>query len=251
MKKLLVMMFVVVMSIVMLTGCGSDVEDAGSGETSEIVSEENIENSEAEVSGVVETDTEENETLDVSEENSEIVEEITMYSADEVMAHIDTLIAEYQYNDPEHIKALVIAANLDYIAEEDLNTILATYGYTMDNLSILYEECLMDACISHVDTNTYYYGINNSVSVSQEYGNRITLSAVMLNETDKVIASEVDTNLIGSAHNDADCTTEVINFFNTIPNNTAEKVMNAFAYTVYTGESSKYNPYNDYLNSNE
>lgn len=251
MKKLLAMMFVVVMSIVMLTGCGSDVDDAGNTESSDVVSEENTENSEAEVSDVEETDTEEKEFLDTSEETLEVVEETTMYSADEVMAHIDTLIAQYTYNDPEHIKALVIAANMDYISEEDLNVILTAYGYTMEDMATLYDECLMDACTSFVDTNCYYYGINDSVSETLEYDNRITLSSVMLNEADKVIASEIDANLLGGSHNDSDCYSAVQDFCDTTPNNTAEKVMIAFAYTAYTAEPSRYNPYNDYINSNE
>ena len=113
----------------MLTGCSNNTEDA---ETSDAVSEESSESSDVE-----ETDTTD-ELVNASEESSEVVEETVMYSADEVMAHIDTLIAQFQYDDPENIKCLVIAANLDYISEEELKIILTTYGYTMEELAQMY-----------------------------------------------------------------------------------------------------------------
>lgn len=168
------------------------------------------------------------------------------YSAEEVITHIDTLIAEYQYNNPEHIIALVIASNLDYITAEDLDIILATYGYTMEELATLYEECLLNSCNSFVDTYHYYRGMNESVSKSQKYDNRVTLSSVMLDDEDKLLASEVDTNLLGGCHNDSDCYSKVHDFCDTTPNSNAEKVMISFAYTTCTAEISEYNPYNEY-----
>ena len=73
---------------------------------------------------------------EVSEEASS--EEVAEgYSADEVMKLVDELTAKYQYNNPEHIKALVVAANLDYICSEDLDTILTTYGYTIEDMATL------------------------------------------------------------------------------------------------------------------
>lgn len=60
-----------------------------------------VENTESEVLATSE---------ETSVEESETVEEMVMFSADEVMAHIDTLIAQYIYNDPKHIKALVVGS---------------------------------------------------------------------------------------------------------------------------------------------
>lgn len=199
MKKLLAMMFVVVMSIVMLTGCGSDVDDAGNTESSDVVSEENTENSEEEVSDVEETDTEEKEFLDTSEETLEVVEETTMYSADEVMAHIDTLIAQYTYNDPEHIKALVIAANLDYIAEEDLNTILTTYGYSIDELAVVYDDGILDNAAALNESFKYSQGQVDTLAEEDTYEYRITLEVVMLNKIDAENAKWYDEMLVASS----------------------------------------------------
>ena len=43
------------------------------------------------------------DTESISEPESEVVEDVVMYSADEVMAHIDALIGQFPYNNPEHI----------------------------------------------------------------------------------------------------------------------------------------------------
>ncbi len=82
------------------------VEDSVSGEVSEeVVSEE------------------------ISEEVSEEVVEEVDYSASAIMLLIDELIAKYPIENPEHIKATMLIANLDNISEEDLQVIFDIYGY--------------------------------------------------------------------------------------------------------------------------
>lgn len=190
MKKVLFSMLMSIMSAALLTGCTSDTEtvigDSVLSETTEEISEE---------TPVV------SEEVATSEETSiEEAEEVVMYSADEVMAHIDSLITQYQYNDPEHIKALVIAANLDYISEEDLNTILSTYGYTMEELAVKYDECILDNGEAHQQTFDFRQGNIDTLTDENTYKYRITLNAVMMNETDAENARWYDGILYQSAH---------------------------------------------------
>lgn len=131
MRKLLVIMLVVSLSAVMLTGCtnsAENVEDTGS---EQIVTEEE--------SQVV---TEESEVAseEISEESSEEVAEVTVdYSAESVMAKIDEIITACPYDDSEQIKAAVIGVNLEYISDEDLTTLMDTYGYTLEELKDLFD----------------------------------------------------------------------------------------------------------------
>ena len=187
MKKLLVTMLVVAMSIVLLTGCSDNTGDV---ETSDVVSEENSESSDVE-----ETDTTD-ESVNTSEESSATEEETVVYSADEVMAHIDTLITQFPYNNPEHVKTLVIAANMDYISEEDLNTILSIYGYSIDELAVVYDECILDNAAALQKSFEYSQGQINGLAEEETYAKRITLESAMLNDYDKEIAEWYDEMLI-------------------------------------------------------
>lgn len=258
MKKLLVMMLVVVMSIVMLTGCESNVEDAGHTESSDVVGEENTENSEAEVSDVEESDAAESESFDTSEETSEAVEETTMYSADEVMAHIDTLIAQFQYNNPEHIKALVIAANLDYISEEDLSVILTEYGYSMEELAVLYDECILDNGASRKLSTEYSQGNADSISMDDKFNERIDLESSMVDSSDKEFVKWYDQLLLDMSNGEAlpeqrevfveriqNCSDEMTYVERTTFSYTCGIFINSLSYTDYLD-----NPYTYYINSN-
>lgn len=149
-RKLVAIVMMLCMSLSLLVGCGGN-EVVNEGEQSEVSSVAEDVNSEA------------SESEEVSEVESEELVEEELYSAQDVMALIDELTGKYQYNDPEHIKALVIAANLDYIKAEELDTILATYGYTMEDLSALYDECARDNALSigdpvaHIDSEVQHY----------------------------------------------------------------------------------------------
>ncbi len=130
MKKLLVMMLVAAMSVTMLAGCAGDAENTDASETvSDVVESEFVSEK---TSGIV---SEEN-TENVSEESSE---EVADYSAESVMTKIDELVANCPYDDPEQIKAAVIGVNLEYISEEDLTTLMDTYGYTLEELKDLFD----------------------------------------------------------------------------------------------------------------
>ncbi len=149
MRKLLVIMLVVSLSVVMLTGCtnsAENVEDTGS---EQIVTEEE--------SQVV---TEESEVAseEISEESSEEVAEVTVdYSAESVMAKIDEIIAACPYDDPEQIKAAVIGVNLEYISDEDLTTLMDTYGYTLVELKDLFD-AYMEQYLHHMWLTNRYNG---------------------------------------------------------------------------------------------
>lgn len=147
-------------------------------------------------SSEVPSSSEEMPSEEVSEElpSEEVNEEY--YSAEEVMKHIDDLIAKYPYNNPEHIKSLAIAVNLDYITAEDLDVILNTYGYSMDDLATLYDECILDNSKSSYATYDYYKGNVAEIAPENKYDNRITLQATCLNEEDAQNAKWFDTFLI-------------------------------------------------------
>ena len=247
MKKMLLSILISVVSATILMGCTSDTEtvigDSVLSETTEEISEE---------TPVV------SEEVATSEETSiEEVEEVVMYSADEVMAHIDSLITQYQYNDPEHIKALVIAANMDYISEDDLNTILSTYGYTMEELAVKYDECILDNGESNMSSFEYYQGNIEALSEDKDYENRISLNKVMLNDEEKELAKWYDTLLYGAGK--ADTNNEQLGEFlaqlesieTDLPN--SKRMIYTYTVSVYANDIiyTDYleNPYMYYINS--
>lgn len=232
-------MLVMLMSMAVLTGCTSETENVASDEVSEAVSENSSEISE----DILPEEVEEESAEEVSEE---MVEEVD-YSAEAVMALIDDLTAKYQYNDPEHIKALVIAANLDYITAEDLDTILNTYGYTIDELSALYDECARDNALSIGDTMNYYDGTVNSISPDQEYANRITLVDVMLNDSDKEFAVSFDKDSLLTAQYDVDAYMRLADMTDSEYSTSGEQVAVNFAYACFYSDMME-NPYAVYQN---
>lgn len=129
MKKLAVIMFVAMMAFVMLTGCGGGKE---SEEISEVSSESSSDMVSETVSEEVSETVSETTTEEISEEASE--EEVD-YSADAVIALVDTLIAKYSDENQDYIKALVIAMNMEYMSDADFETVMTTYGYTMEQLN--------------------------------------------------------------------------------------------------------------------
>ena len=163
-----------------LTGCGDADALEPNTQTSEIVSEVVSEEPTEEISEVV------------SEETTEIVDE-TDYSAEAVMALVDSLTETYKYDDPEHIKAAVIAANLDYITAEDLDTLLNTYGYSMETINEAYIGFLTEHANDFHSTHDYYNGeVETPVSAERDYQNNMNLSDIMLNKDDKIFAEQVD-----------------------------------------------------------
>ncbi len=230
------------MSLSLLVGCGGNevVNDEVSSESSTVTEDVNSETNESEA----------NESEEVSEVESEEVVEEEFYSAQDVMDLIDELTGKYQYNDPEHIKALVIAANLDYIKAEELDTILATYGYTMEDLSALYDECAMDSYASAWDTRSYYSGVIDSILPEQDYDNRIVLADVMLNESDKQLAASLDetSRLIVHHGSNSESVAVLSEISCTEYSTSGEHVVVNFAYIHYEGEVME-NPYATYQNT--
>lgn len=134
---------------------------------------------------------------DVSEEVTEEAssEEVTgeFYSAEEIMKLIDELTAKYTYDDPEFIKSLVIAANLDYITDEDLATLLSTYGYTIEELNAIYksEQGIGSTFIAYSTTREIFSGYSGvEYSEGTDYSKRLPAYEVMLNENDQKYATE-------------------------------------------------------------
>ena len=239
-RSLVAVIMMLCMSLSLLVGCGGEeaVNDEVSSEASSVAEDVNSETNESEAS----------ESEEVSEVESEEVVEEEFYSAQDVMALIDELTGKYQYNDPEHIKALVIAANLDYIKAEELDSILATYGYTMEELSDLYNECANDNALSMGDTIKYYSGEVDSVSPEREYANRIALSDVMLNESDKefAVSFDEDSRLAVQFNNDADM--RLAEMTNSEYSTSGEQVVVNFAYASFHGPTME-NPYATYQNT--
>ena len=234
MKKLSVILVVAVSCMVMFTGCAVEEENIGGSSDIEV---QNSELSEVN-----------------SEEETESVQaeaDVIMYSADEVMLHIDTLIEQFPYNNPEHIKSLVIAANLDYIAEEDLNTLLSTYGYSIDELAVLYDECILDNAAALNESYKYSQGQVDTLADEDTYEYRITIEASMLNETDAENAKWYDEMLIVRSQGKVDNTEDIIEFRQNIKSVTdsnlsmVERVCYSYAWGVLYNELS----YVDYLDN--
>ncbi len=239
-RSLVAIILMMCMSLSLLVGCGGNevVNEEVSSEVSSVTEDVNSEVNESEAS----------ESEEVSEVESEEVLEEEFYSAQDVMALIDELTGKYQYNDPEHIKALVIAANLDYIEAEELDTILATYGYTMEDLSALYDECASDNALSMGDTYIYYRGDVDSVSPEQEYDNRIALADVMLNENDKQFAATFDETSRLASHYDVDADMALADMIDAEYSTSGEQVAVNFAYASFYGPTME-NPYATYQNA--
>lgn len=172
MKKLVIIMAALIMSMAMLVGCTGSTEDAQATGSQEPVSTE----AESEVNS-------EEESEVVSEEISEEVSEevVVDYSAEAVMALIDDLIAKYPNENPEHIKSAVIGANIDYIAEEDLNTILTAYGYTLEELNVLFGEYAKELKECFDLTFNYRHG---DIEPEVIFEDRMSLDEVMMNPKD-------------------------------------------------------------------
>lgn len=236
-RSLVAVIMMLCMSLSLLVGCSGEeaVNDEVSSESSSVTEDVNSETNESEAS----------ESEEVSEVESEEVVEEEFYSAQDVMALIDELTGKYQYNDPEHIKALVIAANLDYIKAEELDTILATYGYTMEDLSALYDECARDSNLSMGNTLSYYSGATDSILPEQDYTKRIAIADVMLNESDKQFAASFDENARLVAKLDGDARTALGEIRDTEYVTSGEHAVVSFAYTLAYGEVME-NPYATY-----
>ena len=239
-RSLVAVIMMLCMSLSLLVGCSGEeaVNDEVSSESSSVTEDVDSETNESEA----------NESEEVSEVESEEVVEEEFYSAQDVMDLIDELTGKYQYNDPEHIKALVIAANLDYIKAEELDSILATYGYTMEELSTLYDECAMDSYVAIGSTIGYYSGVEDSISPEREYDNRIALADVMLNESDKQFAASFDENARLAAKLDGDARTALGEIRDTEYVTSGEHAVVNFAYTLFRGEVME-NPYATYQNT--
>lgn len=160
-RSVVAIILMLCMSLTLLLGCTRDEAANGTdnSEISSVAEDVNAEVSESEVAS--EIDGEEN-AEEVSEESTETVSEEAIeevdYSAEAVMGLIDDLIAKYPDENPEYIKAVVVAANLDYISEEDLNAILTEYGYTLEDMSVLYTEYVTYANDAYEGTSAYYQG---------------------------------------------------------------------------------------------
>ena len=121
-----------------------------------------------------------------------VVEDGNPYSANSVMVHINELIETYPHNDAEHIKALVIAVNYEYISEEDLNILLTTYGYTEEDLAVLFDECALDNSMALTASAAYQLGLTDTLEPEDTYLERIKLQSVCLNPDDQEMASWYD-----------------------------------------------------------
>lgn len=254
MKKSAVIMFVAMMSLVMLTGCGSgkeseenaDVSNAVNSDTgSEVASEEDLNEVASEEGLEVASEVS-------SEMVSEEIKENEFYSAEEVMALIDELIAEYPYNDPEHIKCLVIGANLDYIEAKELEILLSTYGYTMEELAELYgggNGAVYDAILSCADTIKYHSGQSNLVSDEHNFVNRITLESIMLSNKDKEFAKEVDAQLLNLAQFNGFSMGNLTEISNYETSTSGEELVVSFVKSFVNETFEYYGPYEDYVSN--
>lgn len=145
-------------------------------------------------SSEVPSSSEEMPSEEVSEElpSEEVNEEY--YSAEEVMTLVNDLTAKYTYDNPEFIKALVIAANLDYITAADLDVLLDTYGYSMEDLNAIYnsKDGIISVGMAYETSKMIFQGSYIEYDETKDYSKRINLSEVMLNEKDRNLAVEFE-----------------------------------------------------------
>lgn len=193
----------------------------------------------------------------IVKEEAEAYEERS-YSAQEVMTFIDELRVRYTNNKPEHIKALVIAANLDYIEAEDLDIILKEYDYEMEDLAVLYDECILDNAASFQISYEYTQGQVETMDWDNIYAERIDLGAVALNDEDEKTAKKMYDNILvhyATGHlsegevaefrnNLNSCSEDMSSFERTCYSYTWGVLYNELTYTKYLD-----NPYINYMNS--
>lgn len=232
MKKISMIMFVMLISMAVLTGCAGKAENVDNDAVSEIVSESISETTE----DISSEEAEEESAEEVCEEMAEEVD----YSAETVMALCDELSQKYQYDDPEYIKSLVIAANLDYITDEDLEIILSTYGYTMEDLAVVYEEGIVSSAGAYLTTYTHMSGSTIEFNEGVDYANRILFQDVMLNPNDKEMAAQFDEQAKDVVSGD------ISKFWLEEPATSCERLLSAASDTFRCGEVWE-TPYAEYI----
>ncbi len=232
MKKICALIAIMAMSMAVLTGCAGETEDVDNGVASEAVSE-----SMSDTDDVIASEEVEEESA--QETSEEIVEEVD-YSADTVMALCDELSQKYQYDDPEYIKSLVIAANLDYITDENLEIILSTYGYTMEDLAVIYEQGMISSAEAYLTTDTHMSGSTIEFNDEVDYANRVLFQDVMLNPTDKQLAAQFDEYAVANDNG------EIAKFWLEEPTTSCEILLSAASDTFRFGGVWE-TPYADYI----
>lgn len=211
---------------------------------------------------VSEVASEEMSSEEVSEEASseEVVGDTADYSADVIMKLVDELVVKYPYNNPEHIKALVIAANLEYIAAEDLDMLLTVYGYSMDDLAALYDEFLVSNSDALDKSVMRSQGQLDELLPEETYENRIRMQDVMIDPTTAEFCVEYDEMLINRSNGVTieETQQKVCDFIDNLPAD--GKILNfdnfVYGYTLgmwqglETAEMFFVNPYAHYQNAN-
>ncbi len=136
-----------------------------------------------------EVPSEEVSSEEVSEEASseEVIEDTADYSADAIMKLADELAAKYPIENPEHIKATLIMANLDKISDEDRTMLFETYGFTYETLERTFKEYLQSVNYSAGCTAAYYGG-NESYAETANFAEKMPIIDVVLSDDDKELA---------------------------------------------------------------
>lgn len=124
MKKLVVIMFTIVMSVATLIGCTNGAENVDNNGTSE------VESSQPESEVISDETVSEEDSVELSEEADE-----TDYSAEAVMSLAEDLVEKYPEENADYVRALVIAMNIDHMESADVETVMTTYGYTFEQLN--------------------------------------------------------------------------------------------------------------------
>lgn len=137
MKKLLMLILVVAMSMVSLIGCTNEATNDEVANSSEAVSVEG----ESYAFTEEESENVSEETLETeSEKVNEEAEDVAEYSAETVMELADEIILQYPNENPEMIKAVALGTNAKYMTEDDIQTVLDAYGFTKERVNELFIE---------------------------------------------------------------------------------------------------------------
>ncbi len=127
-------------------------------------------------------------------------EEKIVCQAIDILTLADVLAEKYQYDNPKHIQAMIIAANLDYISEEELSVVLATYHYTMEELGRLLYDAIDSIFYACYNTQQYYEGNRLNLSEKELFDNRIHIEDIMLDVNDQKIAAMIYKNVYAQCH---------------------------------------------------
>lgn len=111
----------------------------------------------------------------------------TLFTTNSIMKLTEELIVKYPEEKPEHVRALLLMANLDRINEADVKTLFDNYGFTYETLDETYRE-FHESFRNSCDATFATYEGGNDERIGANFSTRIHITDVVLYEEDKPFA---------------------------------------------------------------